>query len=323
MVGVRRKLAIGLKVSVSLGLVAYVVLSILERDGFDVLAARLSDLALPFVVLASALHFVAVFAGVQRYRLLLEQRGLSLPFAWVLKTYLVGRFVGAFTPSTVGLDFYRSIAVARHTGRKLESAAAVLAEKLFGLSGLALVTLALVALGAGDLLGKSALPLALAILSAAGVGLFALARPEKMKALTRHAPARLRTRAEALLDAIAAGEMSAASTGRALALSICGHLATAAVFVATALALRVSVDASTVLVVGNAIVIATLLPISVGGVGVREGVAVVLLASAGVGPTEASLIALLGYVTGQLPALLGGALTLVSDRPGARAPAVA
>ncbi|MEQ9699442.1 MAG: hypothetical protein RLO54_16525, partial [Sandaracinaceae bacterium] len=46
--------------------------------------------------------------------------------------------------------------------------------------------------------------------------------------------------------------------------------------------------------------------------GVREGVAVVLLATAGVSSTDAVLVALLGYLTGQVPALLGGGLMAIS-----------
>jgi hypothetical protein len=80
---------------------------------------------------------------------------------------------------------------------------------------------------------------------------------------------------------------------------------------ATAMALGVDVSAATLLVVGNAIVLAVLLPVSVGGVGVREGVAVMLLATAGVTSTEAVLVALLGYLTGQVPALFGGVLMAV------------
>jgi uncharacterized protein (TIRG00374 family) len=320
---VRRKWVTVVKVSVSVGLLLYVVWSIAERDGFEVLVARLSDLTLPFVGLAIVLHFAAVLAGIQRYRLLLERRGLDLPFTWLTKTYLVGRFVGAFTPSTMGLDLYRSIAVARRTNQKAESAAAVLAEKLFGLSGLSIVTLVLVAFGAGDLLGASALPMALFILVTAGIGLYALGRPEKMKRLTSVMPGKLATRVAAVLEAITKGERTASGTAQILALSIVSHLATASVFVATALALDLSVDTSTLLVVGNAIVIATLLPISVGGVGVREGVAIVLLAAASVGPTDASLVALLGYVTGQMPALVGGLLNLTGDsRETSMSPAV-
>lgn len=57
---------------------------------------------------------------------------------------------------------------------------------------------------------------------------------------------------------------------------------------------------------------------SIGGVGVREGVAVALLVSAGDGSvttTDAMLLALVGYLTGQAPALLGGILLAISRDP--------
>jgi hypothetical protein len=39
----------------------------------------------------------------------------------------------------------------------------------------------------------------------------------------------------------------------------------------------------------------------------------VLLATVGVGPTDASLVALLGYLGGQVPALVGGAIQLTQS----------
>jgi hypothetical protein len=309
----RRRLLLGLKVSVSVALVAYVIGSIAQRDGIEVLSARVGLLDLGLVGTSIALHFVAIGAGVVRYRELLKRRAIRVPFAWLARTYLVGRFVGAFTPSTVGLDLYRSIAVARRTDKGAESAAAIFAEKLFGLLGLALVTLSLVGLGAGALLGGAALPMALAILACGVAGLYVLGRPSAMKRAASFLPGRVSRRLDPLLDAVGGGERSAMGALGVLGLSVAGHLSTAAVFVATALALRLDVDVATLLVVGNAIVIATLLPISIGGVGVREGVAVVLLATVGVGPTDASLVALLGYLGGQVPALVGGAIQLTQS----------
>lgn len=97
---------------------------------------------------------------------------------------------------------------------------------------------------------------------------------------------------------------------RAIALSLASHLLTSAVFAAAAAALGLEVSLLAVLVVGNAIVVATLLPVSVGGVGVREGVAVALLGTIGVSALDATLVALLGYLVGQVPGIMGFVLTL-------------
>jgi uncharacterized membrane protein YbhN (UPF0104 family) len=86
------------------------------------------------------------------------------------------------------------------------------------------------------------------------------------------------------------------------------HVLLSATFVASGYALGVSVGFLELLSVGNAIVLAVLLPVSIGGVGVREGTAVLLLSGAGVDTTDAVLLALLSYLTGQVPALLGGVL---------------
>jgi hypothetical protein len=93
------------------------------------------------------------------------------------------------------------------------------------------------------------------------------------------------------------------------------------VFFATARAIGLDASPVTLLIVGNAITLAVLLPVSVGGVGVREGVAVVLLSGVGVTSTDALLVALLGYLTGQVPALLGGGLSLAAPRSEVPSPA--
>jgi glycosyltransferase 2 family protein len=61
--------------------------------------------------------------------------------------------------------------------------------------------------------------------------------------------------------------------------------------------------------VGNAIVIATLLPVSIGGLGVREGMAMMLLGALGIAKGPALLVAVMGYLSGQTPAILGGLLS--------------
>jgi glycosyltransferase 2 family protein len=313
----RARVLLAVKAAVSVGLLGWLVLGIAEREGMDALATRLGALAPAPLVLAVALHFVAVLSGVARWRVLLDARGLGQPLPWLLRSFLIGRFVGAFTPSTTGLDGWRGYDVARRTGDLAGSASVLLVEKLFGLVGMAAVCAAVAPLGVLDRLGPGALPLALAIAAGAALGLFLLASPARTRALARLAPRALRGRVEKLAEALAAQHLSRGRTAAALALGIASHLAISAVFAATGAALGAPASFTTLLAVGNAITISVLLPVSIGGVGVREGVAVVLLAGAGVPASDAVLVALLGYVTGQVPALVGGVLLLL-DRGAAR-----
>src|SRR5688500_8717551 len=95
------------KIGVSVGLSAWLFARMLERDGAGALVDRLGTLDARWLVVAVALHGIAVLAGVLRWRLLLRAAGLSLPLAWLARSFLIGRFIGAFTPSTTGLDGWR------------------------------------------------------------------------------------------------------------------------------------------------------------------------------------------------------------------------
>ncbi len=311
--GTRAYALLGAKVAVTLLLLALLGRSIATREGMDELLARAEDVALAPMLAAVALHFVAALAGVLRWRILLAGRGIRLPMRVLVRSFLVGRFLGAFTPSTTGLDGYRLYDVARRTGDTAGSTATIAVEKLVGLVGMATVCLTLLPFGLAERLGVLAVLMALAMASVAGVGLFVMASPARARALVRFAPAPLRGRVDAIVSAVLGAGLSGATLGPAVLLGIVSHLALSATFAASGLAFGVGAPLGTMLAVGNAIVIAVLLPVSIGGVGVREGVAVALLAGAGIETSQAVLLALGSWLAGQVPALLGGLALLAPD----------
>ena len=318
----RRRWLFALKAAISLALLAWLGGRMLARDGVGALADRMSALDAGWLVVAIALHFAAVVAGTARWRLLLGAARIELGFPFLLRSFLVGRFVGAFTPSTTGLDGWRLYEVGKASGAMGRSAAVIVVEKLVGLVSMALVCATLVPLGGVSVLGPGALAAALALALGAALGLGLLRRPAWMERVAVALPRPLAEKANVAVDALSASRLDAPRLARALALGVASHLALSAVFFATARAIGVDVAPVTLLVVGNAIVLAVLLPISIGGVGVREGVAVALLSAAGVGATDAVLIGLLGYITGQVPALAGGVL-MAASRRGDPAPTLA
>lgn len=308
-----------LKLVVSVGLMAWLFRSMFSREGIDGLEERLITLAWPWLGVAVLVHFGAVLVGTLRWRELLRARHLDTPssglsLGWLLRTFLVGRFFGAFTPSTTGLDGYRGIEVARRTKQPAASASVIVIEKLFGLVGMALVCATLLPFGLVQRLGVTAVLVAMGMAAVAALGLFVVASPARAEALAARAPGPIRGRVHAIAVALSGAGLDRGTVLRALVYGVLTHVLLSATFVASGYALGVSVGFLELLSVGNAIVLAVLLPVSIGGVGVREGTAVLLLSGAGVDTTDAVLLALLSYLTGQVPALLGGVL-LASARP--------
>ncbi|MCA9612729.1 MAG: flippase-like domain-containing protein [Sandaracinus sp.] len=304
---------------VSAALLGVVLYWVARTEGVAELPSRLARLEPRFVALAVLLPFVAVASGVRRWQLLLAHEGIRLPFTTLLGSFLRGRFVGAFTPSTTGLDLYRLVDVASRTGARAASGRAILVEKLHGLVALSLVTFALLPAGLARFFGPAGLALAGVLGVTSIAGLVLVARPNALRALAARMPKKVRGKATELAEALASAPPTPRLLCEVAVLGVVSHAATATIFVATGLALGVSASPFTLLVVGNAIVLATLLPISVGGVGVREGTAVALLALVGVGAAEATLVGLLGYCVAQPPAIVGG----LSELFGRRAPSLA
>lgn len=302
----KRKIVLSVKAIVSVALLAWLLHGVVAREGFDSLVERAGSIELAFVLLAVAFQLGAVTAGVVRWRLLLRARGIELPFAYLFREYLVGRFLGAFTPSTAGLDVYRAIAVARRTGERAASASVIVAEKFLGLFALAIVSMMVIPFGT-SLFGASAMWIALAIGAGSIAGLVVMTRPSRFLPFV---PAKVRAKIDALRCAGLTPRVGVVAT----ALGVLGHACAASMFVATSLAVGIDAPVSVTMVVGASIVVATLAPISIGGIGVREGVAVALLGTIGVASGDAILVALLGYAATQVTAIAGGFLNATPVR---------
>src|SRR5262249_32663218 len=88
-----------------------------------------------------------ILSSMYRWQLLLEGQGIGLPFRHIFGSFLIGRFLGTFLPSTIGLDGYKLYDAARFSGRSVEVSAATLVEKVIGPSGIFLSYLVAVPFG--------------------------------------------------------------------------------------------------------------------------------------------------------------------------------
>ena len=289
---------------VSVGLLAAIVVLVARREGMGGFTERLASLELSWLLVAVAFAWIAVLASARRWQRLLALEGVERSTSWSLGSFLRGRFVGAFTPSTVGLDLYRLVDVG--TGCRAAAGRALLVEKLYGLVALARVSAALLPFGLREHFGAAGSLLVLGLGLGSVAGVVALERPALLLAVGERLPTRVGGWVLRAAEALRAGRPALGERLRLLGLGLATHSATAAIFLATGAALGVGAEPLALVIVGNAIILATLLPISVGGVGVREGTAVALLAAQGVPAADAALLAFLGYLCAQPPALVGG-----------------
>jgi uncharacterized membrane protein YbhN (UPF0104 family) len=261
---------------------------------------------------AVAALVTALVVGALRWRALLEIAGIHLSAGQLGRVYAVSTFAQTFLPTTVGGDIARSLLVTRNGPILARTASTVVVDRAGGLAGLLVVAWIAIAAGSGPVprhavagLGWATLGVAL---GAAVIVALLLRRPPWFMRLIP---------ASAFETARNAGRVARDVVRNPAALVVL--LSTSVIFqalvafqvwaLARCLGDHPSFGAAAVTL--TLVTFATLIPLSIGGFGIREGSYVVLLASVGVGTTNATLISL-GTVVVLLIASLPGAVLMIT-----------
>ena len=255
--------------------------------------------------LLAASHMVVALI----WRRLLHEVGIPLPVERTVRLYFVGLFLNNFFLGSVGGDTYRVYGVYRESGSGRAALAGTLLERLIGVTALLLLGVVVVVARFGTLPDSLRWFLLLTTGGGALAGLGIVLAPGLVKRvvgpLVRRTSPRMRDRLEGVLAAMSRG----GRPGLVVSLLMVA-LAAQGVRIWThwwcATALGIGMDPGDLFVVIPLVAVAAGLPISIGGLGVREGSGVLLLAPFGIGETEAFAIELLAYLVGVGTSLVGG-----------------
>lgn len=268
-----------------------------------------------FVLFATVTKFIGILASMWRWSLLLEGQGIELPFRHIVGSFLIGRFLGTFLPSTIGLDGYKLYDAARFSGRSVEASGATLVEKVLGFAGIFITYLVALPFGI-SIFGEhaarmTALTLPVAVLPLVGcLALFIWPGPRLIDwAMQRIPVGPYGGFLSRLGAAVSAYQGKARIVLAATGLSFVVHFTTAAMYFFTALAIGVTAAQASFWQVTFASIIqilATVLsPFTIAGEGIREAAQYYLLSHL-MGPAEAIVSAALGFWAAEGLTLFGG-----------------
>ena len=293
-----------LKLVVSGGLL-YWLLSQSDLQAFAGVLGRtdpaLFAAAAGFFVLSNAL-------GAGQWYLLLRGQSLAVSPGQTAVVYWVGVFFNNLLPGNIGGDAVRIYDVRRLTGATDRAAAATFMDRFIGLFS----TCGL-ALGACALVAEVRRPGLVTLLGTVWVTLAALLAMGLSRRLRRVRgflglllPRRLGAGVERLRFAIAVYREQTGLLAAAWAVSLGVQFSRILVYWAAGLAVGLEVGLRYFVGFQPAAAIVAALPISVGGLGVREGVLVELFGEVGVEENLAFAASLLGYAAGISASALGG-----------------
>ena len=301
----KRRLRFGVKLALGVALVGW----LLVRGGAQKVAAALAAVHPAWFVLAVGVYLAGQSLCAWKWSLLARTLGFRRPLAYYWVNYLGAMFPSLFLPTSVGGDVFRVLALCRppaepasETGDRVSATVSVLADRGTGVlamgwiasaASLAVPTLRLPALAAEAIYGIT-LALTVAFLLPFWV------RP----AFTRRG--------------FFGRVLACWNDPRALLLSVAAAFLfqglLCVLYVLLGQALRLPAGIAFYCLICPLVSLASMAPITVGGLGVREAALAVLFPLAGMDDHQAIAFGLAWTAVVMISSLLGGGLLFVAER---------
>ncbi|MFN8019465.1 MAG: lysylphosphatidylglycerol synthase transmembrane domain-containing protein [Acidimicrobiales bacterium] len=283
-------------------------------------APKITPETLAWLAGALVLTFAGVVLSAVRWRAVLEALGLETPFNHLLSLYFAGQFMGNVLPSTIGGDALRVSRLAKENGEPPTTFASVVLERLTGWFVLPVLTLTalLVNPGLRDLGKASAIAFVTASATLLLLAVVLILTSWRSNGLEERLEANdgWRRFTTAVRFGIHRLRHEPAATARILATGLAYQLIliASALMAAKALGLPSAAGPTALLAFVPAVLIAQVLPISISGLGVREGLFVLFLHPLGVPQSQAIALGLLLYLLNLVVSLFGAPAFAVGNR---------
>ena len=295
--------------SAKLAVTAGLVWVFLGRIEWLDLQSTLSGARPSLLALAVSVFAVSNLLGALQWGQLLGAQDIRLPARTVISLYFVGVFFNNFLISNIGGDAVRIYDLKRLTGKGLPGFAATFLDRFVGL--FTLICFSVVAYAATpDLWGMALwvpiVALGMMLLSVLCFGFSRRLSGGLIRLGTRVLPSSVVKLMEDVQAAFLLYRRAYGMLARVGCLAIGVQLCRVAVYYTVGCAMGESVSFPVYVVFIPLIAIVAAIPISFGGIGVRENLGVILLGRVGMSPEPALAVMFLGYLAGILASLAGG-----------------
>ena len=308
--GWKRRVLLGAKLLFSLGLIVF----LLGRIPVGQLRSALREVDPTWLVAAAALFVVSNILGSLQWSRLLEAVDIRIPFWKVCAYYHVGLFFNNFLPANIGGDIARVSDAARYGQTRTAAVSAVMMDRLIGtvaLGGLALVT----SLPAIDRFHLTVVYLSLVGFFALGLlVLWAVFHPVLLGfligVLRRLGLGRFGPQLDELESRLGVYRTRPALIVATMGVAVLTQVSRIGVHALVARSLGLDLPLSYFFLFVPLLAVIVSLPISLNGIGVREGAGVALFGLVGVDSAQAFSLQFITYLVAVAVSLLGGLVFL-------------
>jgi uncharacterized protein (TIRG00374 family) len=267
-----------------------------------------------FILFAWCYYALCQLLSAYRWQLLLRAKDVHVGLVQLFSFYMIGMFVNNFLPGSIGGDVVKSYHLFRRT-RELEIAAvSVFLERFTGLIGLTLIALIALAIGHREVnspLVWGAVLSATAALIGITVVIWQLPNVlRRVPFLSRRIPRPITRLATGIYAALASYRHHTSTILAAIVISTLLQFMFAAYYACAAAAMGFHIELMYFVLFLPAITLIGLIPLSIGGLGLRDAAMVVLFGAAGISQADILSVSLSVHIINTILSFWGGFLLI-------------
>jgi uncharacterized protein (TIRG00374 family) len=294
------------RATVSIGLIVLIVLNLDTDD----LQRTLQSVSIGIVLVLTLVDLLLRVLSAYRWHVLFDSTNTSTGFSETTRISFIASFAGQLLPGVIGVEALRIWGLARSSNDAAGAFASVVAERVFGLLSLVLVIFAGLLIGPSEMRDTVLLPVLLTfvllfsfVIVAMIPGMRVLVERAVPKALLE----RIRHWVDGVYQCFDHYKTQPGLLAWSLFLAILFQILRVILFFIAALMIGESPAFIYFIVFVPIVMFASLLPVSIGGLGVREAGLVFLFSQFGVMNSAPTFtVAILVFVSGLLSTLPGG-----------------
>lgn len=296
-----------LRIIISLGLLGFLG----WHTDWHQVAKAFSEMHIALWLAAVGLLVISQLLSSIRWHILAKDMQIDRPLSHMMGIYFIGTYFNLLLPTAVGGDVVRAWYLDGQSGQRLRAFLSVLLDRLCGLAMLLFLATCAV------LLSPLELPqwLSLSVYALAGCAVLGLISLPIIRNHSDKAPGKLKHLLLALHELPSVNALF-----WPVVLSFAVQASNVIIVWMVGVSIGVEVPASFYWILVPVVSLLTMLPISVNGMGVREGAMALLLGPLGVNHGEALTLAFLWFAVSASVSLLGGLVYLFGHFPS---PAIA
>jgi uncharacterized protein (TIRG00374 family) len=305
----KKKIFSFLRIAVSISLIAFLIKT--QFKDAQSLIKILKTVSIPWLILSASTHIFGIWITAVRWKALLRTQKINISTRFLTSTVLIGFFFNNFLPSTIGGDVFRTYDVAKKANKPLgTSASIIVVERFSGIISAA--TYAVIALFLGfTAIGRQSIIIPIIIFFTVCLILgFIIINPsilklgklvKKIKFLEK-----LKQKLSNIYNTFLSFKKYKMVLVKALIYSFLLQFAVILNYYLAARAIGINLSLTTFIFIVPVVAIIAMIPISIGGIGLRENSIVYIMVAMGVANEKAALCSLILFAMLIFIGIIGG-----------------